>query len=65
MGRHLLPKPIPIPSFFQADINLGKMTELDYYKNILPYHLIKEFVEDLNSNMWIKDIIKKWQAKLK
>lgn len=27
--------------------------------------LISEFLEDLDSNMWIKDIVKKWKKRLK
>ena len=45
MVRHLFPDPEPIPSFWRASIKLGKTTELEYYKYILPRDLKKEFVE--------------------
>jgi len=34
-----------------------------YYTEQEYKELIGKFLEDLNSNMWIKDIIKKWEAK--
>lgn len=49
MVRHLIPDPEPIPSFWSASIKLGKTTELEYYKHILPRHLKKEFMKKIEN----------------
>ncbi len=35
------------------------------YRREIEKKLISEFLSDLDSNMWIKDIVKKWEGKLK
>jgi len=52
--------PIPLPEVHK----LLKQTE-ERVRGATREELISEFLEDLNSNMWIKDIIKKWQGRLK
>lgn len=49
MTRHRKYEPGSIPTFWKSEMTLGKITELEYYKHILPRTMIKDFIKKLKA----------------